>query len=191
MLPARQEAEALLAEAERCNPGPWGAHSRVAARCAEAIAAACPELNGEKAYILALLHDIGRKFGTGHLRHVWDGYTYLTALGYDEAARICLTHSFHDLSLRSYIGRFDLAPEEQRALTQALSRTVLDDYDRLCQLCDALASAEGVVDVEVRMADVKRRYGSYPQEKWDANLALKAYFEKKAGRSIADLLREV
>lgn len=191
MLPARQEAEALLAEAERCNPGPWGAHSRVAARCAEAIAAACPELNGEKAYILALLHGIGRKFGTGHLRHVWDGYTYLTALGYDEAARICLTHSFHDLSLRSYIGRFDLAPEEQRALTQALSRTVLDDYDRLCQLCDALASAEGVVDVEVRMADVKRRYGSYPQEKWDANLALKAYFGKKAGRSMADLLREV
>ena len=40
-------------------------------------------------------------------------------------------------------------------------------------------------------ADVKRRYGSYPQEKWDANLALKAYFEKKAGRSMADLLREV
>lgn len=70
MLPAGQEAEALLAEAERCNPGPWGAHSRVAARCAEAIAAVCPELNGEKAYILALLHDIGRKFRTGHLRHV-------------------------------------------------------------------------------------------------------------------------
>ena len=60
MLPARQEAEALLAEAERCNPGPWGEHSRVAARCAEAIAAACPGLGGEKAYILALLHDIGR-----------------------------------------------------------------------------------------------------------------------------------
>ena len=191
MVPSRQEAEALLAEAERCNPGPWGGHSRVAARCAAAIAAACPDLDGEKAYILALLHDIGRKFGRGHLRHVWDGYTYLAGLGYDEAARICLTHSFHDLSLRSYIGRFDLAPEEQRALGAVLARIVPDDYDRLCQLCDALAGAEGVVDVEVRMADVKRRYGYYPQEKWEANLALKAYFEEKTGRPLADLLRGI
>ncbi len=30
MLPKRQEAEELLKEAERCNPGPWGNHSRVA-----------------------------------------------------------------------------------------------------------------------------------------------------------------
>ena len=35
MLPTRKEAERLLAEAEKCNPGPWGKHSRVAAHCAE------------------------------------------------------------------------------------------------------------------------------------------------------------
>ena len=38
MLPTRKEAERLLAEAEKCNPGPWGNHSRVAAHCAEKIA---------------------------------------------------------------------------------------------------------------------------------------------------------
>ena len=44
---------------------------------------------------------------------------------------------------------------------------VLDEYDRLIQLCDSIAGAEGVLDIEERMNDVKRRYGFYPQKKWD------------------------
>ena len=70
MLPTRAEAEILLSEAEKCNPGPWGNHSRVVAHCAEKIAGACDDMDAEKAYILGLLHDIGRKFGTRHLGHV-------------------------------------------------------------------------------------------------------------------------
>lgn len=35
MIPTRQQAEALLAEALLHNPGPWGNHSRTAAHCAE------------------------------------------------------------------------------------------------------------------------------------------------------------
>jgi hypothetical protein len=38
-----------------------------------------------------------------------------------------------------------------------------------------------VVDIEVRMSDIKRRYGRYPQRKWNKNLELKRYFEEKAG----------
>ncbi len=47
-----------------------------------------------------------------------------------------------------------------------LARTVYDDYDRLIQLCDSLAGAEGVLDIEDRMNDVKKRYGFYPQDKF-------------------------
>ncbi len=36
--PDRTEAERLLAEGGKCNPGPWGDHSRTAARCAEKTA---------------------------------------------------------------------------------------------------------------------------------------------------------
>ena len=64
MLPTKEEAEKLLAEAEKCNPGPWGNHSRVAAHCAEKIARECDGLDADKAYILGLLHDIGRKYQT-------------------------------------------------------------------------------------------------------------------------------
>lgn len=61
MLPTRERAEELLIEAEKCNPGAWGNHSRVATHCAEKIAQECSDLDSDKAYIFGLLHDIGRK----------------------------------------------------------------------------------------------------------------------------------
>lgn len=189
MIPTREEALALLAEAEPHNPGPWGDHSRTAAHCAEKIAAACG-LDPNKAFVLGLLHDIGRRFGKRHLGHVSDGYSYMMELGYDEVARICLSHSFNDQSLESYIGHRDTTPEETALIETNLAAMVYDEYDRLIQLCDSLADASGVVDIEERMNDVKRRYGSYPQDKWDNNLALKAHFEQLAGRSIYEVVEK-
>ena len=63
MYPSRKEALTLLQDAERRNPSPWAGHSRVAASCAERIAARCPGMDADKAYVLGLLHDIGRRAG--------------------------------------------------------------------------------------------------------------------------------
>lgn len=189
MRPTREEAEKILAEAESCNPGPWGDHSRIAAACAEKIAAACEGMDADKAYVLGLLHDIGRKFGGRHLGHVYDGWQYMLSLSYDEPARICLTHSFNLPDLDIYIGRHDITQEEENQVADALANLEFDDYDRLIQLCDSLAGAEGVLDMEARMGDVKKRYGFYPQAKWDKNLELKAYFEQKAGKDIYELVK--
>ncbi len=187
MLPTRKEAEQLLLEAESKNPGPWGDHSRTAAHCAECIARKCQDLDSEKAYILGLLHDIGRRFGVRHLGHVSDGFTYMQSLGYDEAARICLTHSFNNQTVDEYIGKFDTSEEELQMIVENLKKVTMDDYDRLIQLCDALAGAGVILNIEERMLDVKIRYGFYPQSKWDANLALKSYFEEKTGMDIYQL----
>lgn len=191
MLPTREEALELLAEAEKCNPGAWGNHSRIAARCAEKIARECNDLDSDKAYILGLLHDIGRKFGVRHLGHVSDGYSYMHSLGYDEAAKVCLTHSFNKLTTDVYIGKFDTTDEELRLIQDNLKTVVIDEYDKLIQLCDSIAGSEGVLDIEERMNDVKRRYGSYPQEKWDNNLKLKRYFEEKMGKDIYTVVGKV
>lgn len=190
MLPTRGEAELLLKEAETHNPGPWGNHSRTAAHCAEKIAQACTDMDGEKAYILGLLHDIGRKFGVRHLGHVSDGYRYMMELGYDEAAKICLTHSFNNHTVEEYIGKFDTTQEELSLIQSELASAVYDEYDMLIQLCDALAGADGVLDISQRMEDVKRRYGFYPQPKWDRNLELKTHFECKAGRNIYEIVEK-
>ena len=71
-----------------------------------------------------------------------------------------------------------------------LEKSVYDDYDRLVQLCDSIAGAEGVLDIEERMLDVKRRYGFYPQEKWDAHIGLRRYFEEKNGAGCLRGLRK-
>lgn len=141
-------------------------------------------MDAEKAYVLGLLHDIGRKFGVRHLGHVSDGYRFMMSLGYDEAAKICLTHSFNNHTINEYIGKFDVSDEEMKMIKTELARTVYDDYDRLIQLCDSLAGAEGVLDIEDRMNDVKKRYGFYPQDKWDSNMRLKRYFEEKMKKDI-------
>ena len=192
MFPTREEAEALLEEALPHNPGPWGDHSRTAAYCAECIAKASGGvLNPEKAYVLGLLHDIGRRYGKRHLGHVSDGYTHMMQLGYDEVARVCLSHSFNDQSLADYVGSRDTTPEETALIETGLAAMVYDEYDRLIQLCDSLAGAEGVLDIEERMLDVKRRYGAYPQHKWDINLALKAHFEALCGgRNIYEVVEK-
>ena len=190
MLPTREEAERLLREAKQCNPGPWVNHSRVAAHCAEKIAQACGDMDAGKAYVLGLLHDIGRKFGVRQLGHVSDGYTYMMELGCDEAAKICLTHSFHNQTLEDYIGRFDTSEEELKLIKNTLAEVTMDDYDRLIQLCDSLAGSEGVLFMEDRMEDVRRRYGAYSKAKWDANLKLKEYFQEKAGRDIYEVVEK-
>ena len=179
MYPSREEAERMIKEAEAINPGPWGDHCRVAAHCAECIAARCEGMDPDKAYVVGLLHDIGRRFGGRHLGHVADGYSYMMSLGYDEVARICLTHSFNNQSMDGYIGKIDTTEEELKLIRTELAKVSMDDYDRLIQLCDALAGAEGVLDMEERMGDVKRRYGYYPEDKWNINLELKKWFEDR------------
>ena len=183
MFPTREEAMALVKDGLLSNPGPWGRHCLTAAHCAERIACACG-MDSEKAYILGLLHDIGRKYGVRHLGHVSDGFSYMTRLGFDEVAKVCLTHSFHNHTVDEYIGKFDTSEEELALIKSELARVTYDEYDLLIQLCDSLAGADGVLDIEERMGDVKRRYGSYPQTKWDANIDLMHYFEEKMGQDI-------
>lgn len=186
--PSVPMAEFLLREAAHFNPGAWETHSRYVAESAGKIAAACPGMDRDRAYVCGLLHDIGRRFGTGHLAHVYDGYHYLMDLGYSGAARVALSHSFHLKGINDYIGKFDISPAAQEELEQLLSGMEYDDYDLLIQLSDSVATGEGIVPLEVRMNDVKSRYGSYPREKWERNLELREYFEKKMGKDLYEVI---
>lgn len=65
---------------------------------------------------------------------------------------------------------------------------VYDEYDRLIQLCDSLAGADGVMDIIERMEDVRTPLWRLSANKWDINLAIKAHFEALAGRDIYDIV---
>ena len=44
----------------------------------------------------------------------------MMSLGYGDAARICLTHSFNDKRLESYVGRLDTTEAETRLIREKL-----------------------------------------------------------------------
>jgi hypothetical protein len=186
--PSRQEAENLLLWAREKNPGLWFEHSKVTARVAEVIALKC-SLDANAAYILGLLHDIGRYDGVIGLRHVLSGYKLMNEKGYHNIAGICLTHSFPYKNIDSYQGALDCNKTEIEYIQTCLENTRYNDFDRLIQLSDCLSLAEGVCLLEVRLIDVAKRSGinQYVQHKWNAYFELKTYFDNMANMNIYDL----
>ncbi|MFC4639773.1 HD domain-containing protein [Deinococcus hohokamensis] len=189
-LPSPTTAEELLQDAARRNPGPWVAHSQHVAQAARRIAGHHPRLDPERAYILGLLHDLGRATGPNRDRHILDGYEVLCALGHETAARIALTHSFALPGLDTLQGEWDGTPEEWRRLDALVAAAEQTEEDRLIQLCDLLALPEGFCTVQERMIDVALRYGvgGRTPDKWRAQLVLKADFDRACGVNIYQLL---
>jgi len=188
LFPTKSKAIEIIADSEKLNPGPWVRHSFLAAECAEKIAKACG-LDYDKAYVLGLLHDIGRRFGTSHFGHIVDGYRYMLSLEYYEVARVCLTHSFSTQCIDEYIGNIDVSKLDFNEFKEKLETIKFDDYDKLIQLCDCLCGVE-IMNMNDRMDDVKKRYGNYPENKRIANLELKSYFEELSKENIYSIISD-
>lgn len=114
----------------------------------------------------------------------------MTSLGYDDCARICLTHSFPYKDIRSYNGQNDCIEGETEFIKRFLDNTKYDDYDRLIQLCDALALPDGATYIEKRLVDVviRRGFNDLTIPKWKGFLYLKDYFDKQTETDIYKLI---
>jgi hypothetical protein len=189
-IPTRTEAEVLIEEAREMNPGPWVEHSRYVAKAAEAIARHHPRLDPEATFVMGTLHDIGRRAGVAGMRHVIDGYTFLMEKGFDDAARICLTHSYPTGRAQAVPGKWDGSEKELTFIRKYIAKIEFDEYDKLIQLCDALSLPSGFCLMEKRLIDVALRYGTdkYSVPRWKAYLALQVEFEKAIGMSIYKML---
>lgn len=66
-VPTLEEAKKILEECGKLNPEPWVEHSINVAEAAKLITEQIDDLDSELAYILGLLHDIGRREGV----HGW------------------------------------------------------------------------------------------------------------------------
>ena len=191
MLPTVDEALQELKLAEGMNPGPWVRHSVNVGIAARNIAEKISRLNPEKAYITGLLHDIGRRVGIVDIpTHVYEGYRYCMEKGWDEAARICMTHSY--LRMREEFA-FEPDSAREKAIKAYILNCRADDYDRLIQLCDSLAVDYGFVILEKRFVDVTRRYGIMEGyiKGWEVAFSIKEAFEKEMGCSVYDVLPDV
>ena len=193
MEPDRKTAEHALERAEQSNPGAWGAHSRYVALACQNIAAHCAGMDAERAYILGLLHDIGRYAGVSSEKHLIDGYRYCMERQWEKAAQICISHAFMIQDIETSIGVFDVSEADYQFMKQFVAQAIYDDYDRLVQLCDALALPSGFCMLEKRFVDVAIRYGLHPAtlDRWKKTLEIKDYFEEKMGCSIYAVLPSV
>lgn len=186
----RQTAEQALKEASESNPGAWADHSRHVAKACENIASRCKGLSASQAYIFGLLHDIGRHAGISSEKHLIDGYRYCMERGWEKAAQICISHGFMIQDIETSIGEFDVSEDDYLFMKDFIANAVYDDYDRLVQLCDALALPTGFCLLEKRFVDVAIRYGTRPAmaDRWKKTMEIKAMFEQKTGCSIYTLL---
>jgi hypothetical protein len=189
-IPDRNTAKKLLMEAEKLNPGNWVPHSLFVAQAAEAIAKVHPELDSEAAYVVGCLHDIGRREGITYMRHSFDGYRFLEQQGYDDAARICITHTFWLKGLKEYPGKWDCSADETDFLESYIESIEYNEYDWIIQLCDCLALPSGFCLLEKRLVEAALRYGTtkHTADKWKLLFNNKVKLEQKIGRSIYDLL---
>lgn len=189
-VPNRREAEDILQQASKLNPGPWVHHSMYVAKAAELIAKYDEELDEDIAYVIGLLHDIGRIKGRHYVRHSIDGYNYAMEKGYDMIARISITHTFLCNNIDDICGEMDFTEEEYNFVKEYLKKVELTPYDKLIQLCDVIALPSGVCLIEKRMVDVVMRYGftEYTLEKWKKTFEIKDYFETRIGKSIYSIL---
>ncbi len=167
-------------------------HTRGVAEAAKIIAAHTKDMDPEKAYILGLLHDYGKKYDEKAcgLFHGQVGFDEMNNMGYYDVAKICLTHSFprkdfEEIHYTSYL------PEWIQWAKRELSKVDYDDYDRLIQLCDMFFEATQKVDFETRFKKIIERYNLSSDVinvlREDAERNLK-YFENKIGCNIYDLL---
>ena len=192
MFPNIENAIMELELAGQLNPGPWTSHSYNVAQAAKIIAENC-NMDSEKAFVCGLLHDIGRRTGIAAVRHIIDGYDYAVSKGWNEVARVCLTHSFPVKDIEADIGKKDISQEQYTFIKEYLDRLEYDDYDKLIILCDALADANGFCILEKRFIDTTRRYGIYPFsiDRWNKTYEYKEYFDKIIGKSLYSLLPDI
>ena len=191
MLPSVERALEELKLAGQLNPGPWTKHSENVGIAARNIAQKVPGMDTERAYIVGLLHDIGRRVGVVNIpKHVYEGYLFCKEKGWEAVAQVCMTHSY---PLMEKEFAYEPTTIEEQEIKKYILNYQCDDYDLLIQLCDSLAVDYGFCILEKRFVDVARRYGVFENmiERWNATFAIKEHFEEKMGCSIYDVLPDI
>ncbi len=187
----RNAAYEMLMEASRLNPGKWVDHSITVAKTCEKLAMSL-NVDSERAYVIGLMHDIGRRCGVTGTRHSIDGYMFLKNQGFEDIGRYCITHSYFVKDIRNIVGKWDYTKEEENFVTDFLNTINYDIYDKLVQISDCMSLPNGVTIIERRLVDVHLRNGINESvvDTWKNLYKIQAEIENELGYSIYKLFPE-
>ena len=191
-----EKAYSFLEDAPRKNKDLWIKHSINVAIVAERLAEQL-KLDSKKAYVLGLIHDIGRrkKEHVG-LRHIIEGYNFLEEQGYKEEARVCLTHTFYSRSLvkpNLTKENTNLTRNEIEFISDNKNKNGFNIYDKILQIADNMGSATGINTVERRRTESMLRYGITDVSEKNLREIFKVQneIEEKLGFSLYKIFPEV
>lgn len=166
-------------------------HCLGVAYAAQIIASHSDDLNPEKAYILGLLHDYGKRLDEKSEKrfHGNVGFDDMNAMGYSEVARTCLTHSFliKDFEDRQY----NYPQKELDYAREKLLEIEYDDYDYLIQFSDMIVNNMKFMHIKKRIRNISNRYNISIKDLklfFRKAMELKTYFDNKCGCDIYNLL---
>jgi putative nucleotidyltransferase with HDIG domain len=186
----KKNAIQLLNDAAILNPGTWINHSLYVAKAAEKITKKIRRFDSDRAFVVGLLHDMGRRNGVSYIKHVYDGYMFLKDKD-KLAADICITHSFPNKNINEYQGKIDIDNNTMKELSSILHEIDYDYYHKLIILCDSYGTDKGFVTLEKRWVDVIMRYGfsDYTIQKWRAILDIRNTFNDEYKINVEKELR--
>ena len=150
------------------NTSSWISHSLYEARAAQDLARIL-DLDTEKAGVLGILHDYGRKY-IHDFSHVTKGYEALVKEGWEKEARATITHSFInagrcancDPAEKGFYINEEGKPAweldaEKDDITGVLENMTYDDYDMILNIADLMATDRGITSPYDRVQDVATR----------------------------------
>ena len=166
-------------------------HSRGVGEAAGKIAEHIPDMDSEKAFVMGLLHDYGKRIkqSTEGIFHGKEGYDAMLEMGYPDVAQICLTHTFPDKDFNER--QFTFAQEWKDWAREKLKSVEYTNYDFLIAFCDKLFEEMQVVSVEGRVKGIVKRYNLGKEQKdllLEQSLRLKEYIDKLANKNVYEIL---
>ncbi len=162
------------------------------AELAKKIAQKSDDLNPQKAYLMGLLHDIG-KLKEQHLQrhHGVIGYEILKDID-EDIARVCLTHMFYYNKKPKFDKTFFNNQDDYDFVCEYLEKSSINEYDKLIQCADGFADKRGLVTLEQRAEDFEKRHNmKVPSKALEGVISLKSYFEGKINQDIYSLFDEI
>ena len=152
----------------KTNTSDWISHSLGEGRLC-AVLAEKMNLDPQRAEVMGMLHDYGRK-EIHSIQHVIRGFELLSDMGYDREAISCLTHSFinggrcasNEIAEDGFYVSPDGIPcwsegSKKDDVTRFLEQYEYDDYDRILNLADLMASSHGILSPYDRILDIATR----------------------------------
>lgn len=149
-------------------------------------------LDPDTAYVLGLLHDIGRiKDETvTKVPHGIEGYNYLKDNGYPDIAPICITHCFINKEFK--LSDYPAYDANLLCGVQRYLRTIkYNDYDRLIQLADLFSRGKEIMSIQQRL-DRNKSFYHIENMSYDKNaFALRDYMNHKYKINVEKIVAEI